>query len=340
MSRAVNYVIHDLLSIQMISENTYSPFDDVNRPLSYFKTDRDVSPDIRLKIGRFEPSIDDCTIIDHKYHVKDNYIYCNGFSGLSRWRFEVFGFESGDVEINFWGGGFGIRQNAVPDALPQNILLRPLIELRLLEKGYVLIHGLGIEKNGFAHLFCGRGGTHKTRMGMDAVNRFGFRLIGDDRVIMGRAREILSFPVYHKTFSCRAHLNRGVTSPLDKVRIAMCLMRSRPEWSEIADRSCLRDLSIVARRHGASRIREKDCETSEAVDKLSASNKCEMTCNPFHELMLAYSFVFPESRIARYWTAFTRTVNDIVRTLKIKEIEMPDIYVEEQFAKFLQPDLG
>lgn len=66
---------------------------DLNLEFSFFEVDAIGNPDIILNIGKFTPSNNDCYLIDHKYHIKENYLYCKDFSGKAKWEVEILGFE-------------------------------------------------------------------------------------------------------------------------------------------------------------------------------------------------------------------------------------------------------
>jgi len=196
--------MHDIIKFKIVTSSRINLLKDINFFLSYFETDEVSHPDIILKIGKFEPLNKESFLVDHKYYIKENYFYCKDQKGRAKWEVEILGFEEGNTIINFSGKVLGLEQILIPDYLAQNLILRPLIELKLLEKGYIVIHGLGIEKDGDAYIFGARGGAHKTRIAMDVIRKEKYKLIGDDRIILGKDRQVLSYPLFYNLVMFRA----------------------------------------------------------------------------------------------------------------------------------------
>ena len=145
--------IHDLVKIE-INTNRVGKLYGIDFPFSYFEEDIiSATPDIILNVGKFKPDIQNSITVDHKCYVKDNYFYCKENYGKAKFEFEIMGLEDETpVIINFYGKVRGIENILIPNYLAQNIALKPIIEILLLRKGYLSIHGLGIEKNGRAYI--------------------------------------------------------------------------------------------------------------------------------------------------------------------------------------------
>ena len=113
--------------------------DAVNLRYSFFQMDEIDRPDIVLNVGGFTPSNQNCYLIDHKYHIKDNYLYCHDTAGRASWELEIKGIERGETTINCRvKNGFGLYRWFNPEFLPQVLLLK-MIEYKLSQKGYFLI---------------------------------------------------------------------------------------------------------------------------------------------------------------------------------------------------------
>lgn len=333
--------MHDIIKFKIITDSKVNLLKDINFFLSYFETDNVSSPDIILKIGKFEPSNEGCFLVDHKYYIKDNYFYCKDQEGRAKWEVEIFGFEEGQAMINFHGRVLGLEQVLIPDYLAQNLILRPLIELKLLERGYTVIHGLGIEKKGDAYIFAARGGAHKTRLAMDAIRCGKYRLIGDDRILLGKDRQVLSYPLFYNLVMFRAERLRDehISSFLDKVKMARYISsrHNRKNTNKIfADRSKLKKMFLVARKEGYDNISQRRINLDDAVIRLVRSNQMEMTSSGISSLgfvhflkyMLAYCYVFPESEIGGYWGDLRYSLKETLIDLPLYEIELPYKYTQ------------
>ena len=348
MKQVLNYNIHDLLTFQIVRNKRKDLLKDLNLEFSFFETDEEINdPDIVLNIGKFTPSNEGCYVVDHKYHVKENYIYCKDSEGKARWEVEILGFENGKATINFDDKVLGLQSILIPDFLPQNLLLRPLIEYKLAKKGYFLIHSGAVSKDNKAYILEGRGGAFKTTLTMDFVRKAGFKFMADDRVII-HEDNVLSFPIHPILFTFRAkHLTtedpRGF---LDKVRLGRYLWRNSKSTTnnlEVANASTLSALISIVKTNKRT-LRIKEGYLKETRDKLITSIEMEMIHSPkmmgmsfgcYLKYMLAYSFVFPYSPVATYWNDLKMGLEKILKNVPIYRIEIPEKYNMEVFESVL-----
>ena len=343
MRQILNYNIHDILTLQIVRNKRKDLMKDLNLLLSFFETDEINDPDIILNIGKFTPSNKGCYVVDHKYYIKENYFYCKDSEDKARWEVEILGFEDGKATINFDGTVFGIQSILIPEFLPQNLLLRPLIEYKLAKMGYFLIHAGAVSKNHHAYLLEGRGGTFKTTLAMDFVRRKGFEFMADDRVIIHKDK-VLSFPIHRILFTLRVkHLpTEDPRGFLDKVRMVKYLWNNSKYATndvKVANSSTLRALfSIVKTNKEAVSLRGANLK--ETIDKLITSMEMEMVYSPrmmgmsfgrYFKYMLAYSFVFPDSQVATYWDDLKEGLEEIIRGIPIYIIEIPEVYSSNTF---------
>jgi len=330
MKQTLNYNIHNILKIKIVRDKKKDFLKDLNLPFSYFETEEEIdNPDIILNIGKFTPSNNDCYIVDYNYYIKDNYIYCKDFGGTARWEMEIFGFEEGRTVINYDGKVFG-KESFYPFYLPQNFILLPLIEYKLAQKNYFLIHAAGIsDKEGNAYILIGRPGSFKSTLTMDFVRREGFNWLGDERVIIS-GDKILSFPTLLITFNfkCKYLTSEEFGGLLDKIRFIKYLYHNSNYKNcniKIEKISKLKFLFFISRTN--SKIFQKEViPIEEAIDKLVENNRAEMILQQFYKYMLAYSFIFPESQIARYLDYLRQNLRTIITNKIMLSIEIPQKY--------------
>ena len=339
MKQVLNYNIHDVLTFQIVRNRRKDLMKDLNLEFSFFETKEEIdNPDIVLNIGKFTPSNGRCYVVDHKYHIKENYFYCKDSEGKARWEVEILGFEDGKATINFDGSVLGLQPILIPEFLPQNLLLRPLIEYKLAKKGYFLIHAGAVSKNNQAYLLEGRGGAFKTTLAMDFVRKEGVDFMADDRVIIHKDK-VLSFPIHHILFTFRVkHLpTENPRGFWDKVRVIKYLSNNSKYESndvKVAKSSTLRALlSIVKTNKGTVSVRKVNLE--ETVNKIITSMEMEMVHSPvmmgmsfgcYFKYMLAYSFVFPDSQVATYWDDLRGGLKKILKNVPSYEVEIPYNY--------------
>ena len=126
-----NYNIHNIIKFRILRDSEYGLRDLINLKFSFFEVNEKIdNPDITLNIGKFVPSNEDCYLVDHKYHVKDDYFYCKDAEGKAEWEMEILGFRKEETIINFNGKISGFQSFMNPDFLAQNLLLR-IIEYKL-----------------------------------------------------------------------------------------------------------------------------------------------------------------------------------------------------------------
>ena len=328
MKEALNYNIHNILKFRIVRDKKRDFMKDLNLEFSFFEVNDIDDPDIILNIGKFAPSNDDCYLIDHKYYVKDNYLYCKDAGGKAKWEVEISGFEDGATTINYNGRVFG-SESLFPDRVPQNIVLQPLIEYKLGKKGYLLIHSAGISDNNKGYVLAGRPSAFKSTLTMDFVRRAGFSWLGDDRVII-RKDKILNFTISPITFDfkCKYLQTEEFRGFFDKIRFVKYIHHNidcENCNASIAKSSTLEALLFIARTNKGA-IKKRDIGLKEAVDKLVENNKSEMMLLHFYKYMLAYSFVFPESEMAKYWDSLKQNLEEILKKISIYEIEIPKKY--------------
>lgn len=347
MKQILNYNIHDILKFQIVLDQKFNFIDYLNIEHRFFEVENVDKPDIILNIGKFEPSNEDCYVVDSKYYIKDNYFYCKDSVDKTKWEVEIFGFESGDTKINFNIKVPGIR-SLIPILGAHNLLLSPLIDYKLLKNGYFLIHSAGISKNNRAVLFAGRGGSFKSTFAMDFVRNAKFDLLGDERVILHKDG-ILAYPWYLRGFEykCKNLKTENYDNFLDRFKLIKYV------WSNynlpqnlninIANSSALKCLFITYRKN----INKTNCKENSNLEKiintLIINNKMEMQSitlpnirgihsNPYFEYMLAYSFIFPDSKVATHWDDLKRNLKETLENIPVYDLEIPIEYSDSVFS--------
>lgn len=334
MKQVLNYNIHNILTLQIVRERKKDLLKDLNLEFSYFETNDEIfDPDIILNIGKFKPSNEKCYVVDHKYYIKDNYLYCKDSDSGAKWEVEINGFEKGKTEINFYSNIFGIQSILIPEFLPQNLLVRPLIEYKLAKKGYFLIHSGAVSKDNQAFLLEGRGGAFKTTLAMDFVRRQKFEFLADDRVIIYKDN-VMSFPIHYKLFEFRVeHLqNEELKGFWNKITLIKYLRNSR--HGDPVDNRTISSLKAIFSiiKTNKEKISISELNTKVITEKLITSMKVEMVNSPmmmgldfgrYFNYMQAYSFIFPYSKIATYWDDLKDDMLHVFEGIPIYLVEIP-----------------
>ena len=344
MEQILNYDIHDIIKFKIIKDKGYGFRDIINLKFSFFEVEDVDDPDITLNIEKFTPSDENCYTVDHKYYVKENYFYCKDGEGKAKWEVEITGFEDGNPTINFNGKMNGFQSFLNHDFIAQNLLLR-IIEYKLSKRGYFLAHAAGISKGGEAYVLAGRGGTFKTSLCMDFIRRAGFEFLGDDRVILHKD-EVFSFPMGLKVFGfmCEHLPTEDSWNISNKTRFAKYLWNNKGKKDnliKVSEQSKLKNLFFIVRTN-KEKIVKPDISLKEAVDKLITNNRLEdfislggmgVNSGPFLKYALAYSYIFPDSRIARQREESGTMLRNILEKVPIYEVEIPNDYSLNVFKK-------
>lgn len=352
MSAERYYNIHNLLKFKIVSKrNCIRSFEDINYFFSYFETERFTDEDILLRVGEFSPNNTNCKIIDHKYYIKDNYFYCKDQEGNITWEVEINGFEKGKAIIKFHSHCRRIEQLLLPEYLAQNIILRPLIELKLLEKGYVVIHGLGLAEDKNSILIAARGGAHKTRTIMDALKLKEAKLIGDDRLIIGEGGKVYSYPLFLKLvlFRMKNLQSEKISVIRDRISMIAYLYGGADENVKkyVKDESNFANLVLVQRKEGCASCNEyvpRKITLNECCDRLTNSSKMEMFSSglqsmgfvPFYKYMQAYSFIFPTGLVGNYWERYNTKLQVILANTDIFDLSIPENYTSNLLRYYFE----
>lgn len=342
MRKILEYNIHDILKFKIICEKKHISIRNVDLPFSFFEVEEIDEAEIILNIGKFKPSNNNCYVVEHKYYIKENYFYCKDAGGRARWEMEIFGFEHGDTIVNFNGSILGPENTLIPNLLPQDNILEPICGYKLCKKGYFLIHSAGVSKNNRATLLAGRGGAFKSRLAIDFI-RNEFDCLGDDLVIIHKDK-VLSFPINFVIFSYKIkNFPPKNFHFLNKIHLARYLWKNSDQMNNIpiTDSSVLKALLFVVKTNKQS-VDKRELGQKEAIRKLITNNIVEMNTTRIPSIigqgrylryMLAYSFVFPESRVATYWNDLKDGLEKILKNVPIYEVEISESYSSGTFSQ-------
>lgn len=352
----LNYNIHNLIEFQVVRDKGMDRFKDLNLPYSYFEVEKIKNPDIILNIGAFNPSNENCYLVDHKYYIRDNYFYCKDSGGTAHWEVEIKGFEKGKTIINYNGKINGPESWIYPDLLMQDIFLRSIIDYKLKKKGFFLIHSAGVSKNNKGYLFTGRGSSYKTSLAMDLVRKFNYSFLGDDKVILGKNLKLFSFPVHLKAFeykSCNlrdenfrnSSGNISIKS-IQKYCQFMKNLKNNKDYNNnklpIIDSSCLKSLFFVNRTNYMNKVQKE--EKNNKAKKMCLNSLSEIIKGHtfmffdygqyFYKYLLAYSFIFPDNLLKKHWHNSNENLNEI-----LDKVSLYGIYINNRYDKNILNDL-
>ena len=328
-----------MITVKLVMNRKCHLFRLLNQDFSYFEVEKfSNEPDITINIGNFIPSNSDCHTVDHRYYIKENYLYCKDQQNKVKWEVEIDGFEKGNTVVNFNFKYSDLRKSL---CLPIYVfLLEGLLFSKLLEKGYSLIHAAGVSKDGKAYLFAGRGGAHKSTLVMHYLKN-GFKYLGDDKVIIHN-NEVFAYPLNFQKFDyLYNNLEVGHDENVfDKLKyVKNNLSTKKINTSIVADKSKIKKLFFVVKKK-QNHIKINNVDKEDALKKLELSNILELSIhgshmpkitglkkNPFYRYILTYNYIYPDNNLTHYGQNLANQLSGIIDTCY--ELEMPDVYNSE-----------
>ncbi|MBC8484522.1 MAG: hypothetical protein H8D45_00570 [Bacteroidetes bacterium] len=340
----LNYNIHDILSFQINRKRCRDFIKDINLPYSYFETEHGDNPDIILNLGDFTPENEGCYVVDHKWYIKNDYIYCSEHIGKIKFKIEIIGIESIPTIINVSTNTRNIRQLFLPSVLPQYIVLRPIIDFKLLCKEFVSIHAAAVANEKGAIIFLGRGGSFKTTLSMDYIRNLNYKFLGDNKMKINK-NKAFSYPVHNKLFDYRVNkMNTENYSLLDKYKYLIYQRSNQyePDYT-IVDKTDISSMYLIAKSNG-KQMRAEQLLRDDVLIKTVNSHKMENIGGPFlmgiskglYDYFTAYSYVFPDSKIASYWDTYGSMLAEYLDADEYYEISLPKTYTKTAFQDFVE----
>ena len=342
-----NYSIHNLVNIKVNTKKRLFGQNVYNNPLSYFEVEslEDSNVDINLNIGEFKPKLNKKFIVDHKYYLDENYLYLKDYGRSSSWKLEISGLNDNQVNINFEGNVKGLYGLFFSDVLAFEVALKPVIELVLASKGYFLAHAGAISKNNENMLLFGMAGSLKSTIVLNAAKK-GYKVLGDDKVILDiKNKLIYNFPIYHQLFDYTLGVGKEELTKIQKFKFFSSSFNSNVSSNLWEHEPVKFERAFILERINADRLKTKKLENDVAIEKILGNNKNEfygcsfpslINKNCFPNYMLAYSYVFPESKISNYWDNLKSNLEESFRDINFHKLEIPENYDKSTFEEIFK----
>jgi hypothetical protein len=222
------------------------------------------------------------------------------------------------------------------------IALKPIINFKLLCKGFVPVHAAAVSKNGKAIVFPGRGGTFKTTLSMDFVRKLDYSIFGDDWVIINK-NKVFSFVIHSRLFDYRVHKMKFEDfSIIQKIKYLFHQKFKRYAPKCIADKANISSVYCIVKSN-ERKIKAIKLAKSNVIAKTANSHKLEtITAAAFtgfkrglYDYFIAYSYVFPDSKIAHYWDMYESLLNEYLKADEYYELSLPYKYTKTTFDDFI-----
>lgn len=329
------YSIHETLSFKVIDNSGFprhlfgNIFGDIYKEYENFETRSINGSDFTIHIGDFIPSKENSTILDNKYYIKENYIYCTDSYKNARWKFEMSGFENGNMNVRIYAG------NTFTSMIISGFLIDPLINFKLNEKGLSLIHASCVSKDNRGYLFTSQGGGGKTSNALYSVER-GFDFLGDNFTILDNGfvhsflspLNIFSFnisPIITKNMRHRSKIEYTFKDLLYKItglRVVTKINVKEIFPKSLVANSKLNSIFLLIPKDGYS-IEEID--KKELISHMITNMKLDSF--PFLKYMMEYAYMFPVSKMATHWKRYEKNLNiNMADNISAYRVEVPKAY--------------
>ena len=338
-----SYNIHDIVRFKIVDERNFLTkiFNAIKEEYKNFKSKKEIDPpDFIVYLGKFIPDNQDCRILDDTYYIKEDYLYCKGASyKLAKWKLEISGFESDNMTIR-------ISSNLIG-----NMFISPiidfLIQFKLNEKGYSIVHASCVSRNNHAYLFPAVSGGGKTMVALYFVEK-GFNFLGDNFVVLHEGN-VLSFlsplniftynlvPIIKSNLGIWKRIILNLKDLLYKMTFGYAKIFTKINVRNvfphaIVDKSKIDSVSILIPKE---EFHIENIGKEELIGHLVMNQKLESSS--FLDYMLEYSYMFPESNMATHWTLYKDNLRkNLGDDTPIYKIEVPQKYDAKTFKKILE----
>ena len=335
--------IHNLVTLTIRRPENRDVFSELNQPFHFFRTKAHSNdPDIVMEIGDFEPNTNSTYIVDHKYHVRENYIFCEDHYRGLQWKVEIQGFETGNTVVHLHIQKKDAKYALAPGAIYNGLFLRQLIAYHLYKKGALLVHAAACMKDGKVILLFGRGGTYKTTHLMQIMRLDkNWQFLGDDSVILFD-NKVFSFPYSLSFFAYRYKFLQDEHLTLkDKLGLFPFVLQSRKPDFQIGEFGKLA-VAINCKTVVGKKVEFKECETrSNFYSLIQESSVDDHTSSSIGHAQIypryveAYSYVFPNNELQKRWQVnYSNHIDE--KHLRSYEVEVPSDYSRKHYPELVE----
>ncbi len=327
------YSIHDIVTFKVVNNavllSRILPFWDIE--LRDFESKQKDEPDFTICLGKFSSQSPNCHILDDKFYIQEDYLYCSDSYKYAKWRLKISGFSGGSMEVH-------VSANPFAWLLLPDFIINHLIWFKLNEKGYAIVHGSGVVKDDRAYIFTGRGAAGKTTVALNLVER-GFKLLGDHFVILGN-NAVLSFPLplhivdfnltpfIRRRMKARHRLLFRVNQISQKITGLQMGTKISPKTlfpGLTQDKANVHSVFLLLPR---KEFKVKKISKEEFIAHVISNQKLESL--PFIKYMMEYSYLFPRSNMATHWARYEANLSQSLSVAQaFYQVEVPLKYDNE-----------
>jgi hypothetical protein len=267
--------------------------------------------DLEVTVSKFsvEPNGDVSTF--GRYLLAGDWIYGTERYKVARWQFAVKGLATPTTQLCFHGGIFSL------DFL-QHFFVEQIMRYKICQKGFLLVHGGCIARNGVSVLFPGLGHTGKTQLALRQVLA-GQQFQADDHTFVSERGETYSYPrrlhisdrMYAACPAAMQHLSRRHRLSIKAKKLIYYLSLKYGDLSEslqltelvpgaeIEDVARLRAVLLLTSSVGTELKGPRPLRKDELVNRVMAMNCLE--ARPFYNILLGHHYDGNALSLSEWW---------------------------------------
>jgi len=246
-----------------------------------------------------------------RYHLAGDWIYATERYKVARWQFAMQGLAAPTTRLFFHGGIFSL------DFL-QHHFVEQIMRYKICQKGFLLVHGGCIARNGVSVLFPGLGHTGKTALALRQVLA-GRQFQADDYTFVSERGETYSYPRRlhisdHMHAACPAamrHLNLKHRLSIKAKKLIYYLSLKYGDLSEslqltelvpgaeIEDVARLRAVLLLTSSVGTELKGPRLLRKDELINRVMAINCLEG--KPFYNVLLGHHYNGNALSLSEWW---------------------------------------
>ncbi len=338
----MNFNIHDLFKFKVEGTNRRI-LRHFTRDYSYFETDEKIESELDIVVSDFAPSNNDCYIINQKYYIRENYLFCNDSYKIVKWSLCIKDIENKPI-VYFKGGLFS-------EIFLRDYIVEPLIGFKLAQKGYSLLHASSMVIDGKGFVFAGAPGVGKSAIILN-LTRDNTAFLSDEVTLLSNNSMIYSFPspvriYYNHNLIGNLHSHNKNMTLKDKFEIRLKYyiyilslryakfpqyIRTGKLFDKIEKKIPLHSLVLLSKTTKNEINLVQDIDKKEFVKRLILVNKYQFRY--FSKYISAYSYCYPKSEVTSYWRVLENNLFDSVKKVHCYEIEVPFEYDYGSFKEF------
>lgn len=336
------FTIQNILNFAVNEKKKFRIFDTLYKHYENFKiNDKPSNIDLIINLGKFTPKTEGKYVVGYgKYYVGPDYLYVakESYKGAN-WTFEIQGIEDKTTIVN-------IDFNTSGRIFITGHVIDFLIQLKLLQKSFSLIHASGISENGLSAIFSARGGGGKTSIALESLNH-GYDFLGDNYLIV-RNDDIFSFPtslslftynladVILKKLKTKEKLSISIKNLLYKVTGGYAKFFTKINPKRITDVLPSSKLSTVFIMQPIKGDKEEltvsRMDRKTALKKMCSNQMLEFTF--FNQYIEIYSYMFPDKKFSKHWKLYFKALeSNISKDIEFYEVSMSG---KQDFDKIFQ----